>query len=134
MRLVPKNTGHQYCRQRRLYGKKSLFLVFYRSTEKFGKATRKGSEGCEKPELEPTPEEPEAVGEIEGEGVWVLTPGAPAAGGGAGGEEAEAKCAERAAKGRAGVSESTLFLLLSILLTAFIILFFIGSIFCFKTF
>ena len=69
-------------------------LVLDWGREKADESAGEVAKGSEEPELESAPEEVEAVGEVEGEGVRVLAPRELAAGGRERGEEAEAQAAE----------------------------------------
>ena len=59
--------------------------------------------------MESAPEEVEAVGEVEGEGVRVLAPRQLAAGGRERGEEEEAEAADTTSKRRTSVQHFTVF-------------------------
>ena len=129
MRLFPNYARNPYTGKRGFQDEKPLRLVFYWSRQKVDLATGKSSEGSEEPELESAPEEVEAVGEEEGEGVRVLTPCQLAAGGRERGEEAETKAAKGWSTRRAGFTKLTLFPLFCSDPLALSVLFFLFDIF-----
>ena len=93
-RSSPHHARNPECHQGGLGGEEPLFFVLDRDRQKLDETAGEVAEGREEPELEPAPEEVEAVGEVEGEGVRVLAPRELAAGGRERGEEAEAQAAE----------------------------------------
>ena len=93
-RSSPHHARNPECHQGGLGGEEPLFFVPDRDRQKLDETAGEVAEGREEPELEPAPEEVEAVGEVEGEGVRVLAPCKLAAGGRERGEEAETEAAE----------------------------------------
>ena len=108
-RSSPHHARNPECHQGGLGGEEPLFFVPDRDRQKLDETAGEVAKGCEEPELESAPEEVEAVGEVEGEGVRVLAPRELAAGGRERGEEAETEAAEGWSTRRAGFTKLTLF-------------------------
>ena len=91
-------------------------LVLDRGREKADESAGEVAKGSEEPELEPAPEEVEAVGEVEGEGVRVLAPCELAAGGRERGKEAETEAVDTMSEGKTCDPDFILLLVLPLLI------------------
>ena len=107
--FFPTTQGTQTAVKEDSNAKKTCILILDQGREKAYKSIGEVAKSPEEPELESAPEEVEAVGKVEGEGVRVLAPCEPAAGGRERGEEAESEAAEGWSTRRAGFTKLTLF-------------------------